>query len=228
VIRLARDLIAPIVLFYVLRAAGVSIYLAVIIGGLPAAASAITAAIRRRTLDRLALTVLAMLSLSALVSLVSGSPRFLLAKDGWMTAIWSLLFLASLRARRPLTFVFSQPLLEGRPSWNPYAGRWTRSAATWDELWDRTPQFRRIWRFATVVWAIGLMIDATARVAIAYTAPLDAVPALCGVLWPVTFLLLQIVTNVYFARAGFWQILHGGSGHERASAAWAAASPGTP
>ena len=33
-----------------------------------------------------------------------------------------------------------------------------------------------------------------------------------GALWPVTFVLLQVVTNVYFARARFWRILITGSG----------------
>jgi hypothetical protein len=33
------------------------------------------------------------------------------------------------------------------------------------------------------------------------------VPGLGGALWPVTFLVLQVVTNVYFARSGFWRIL---------------------
>jgi hypothetical protein len=33
------------------------------------------------------------------------------------------------------------------------------------------------------------------------------VPALGGALWPVTFVVLQVITNVYFARSGFWRIL---------------------
>jgi hypothetical protein len=40
-----------------------------------------------------------------------------------------------------------------------------------------------------------------------YTLPVDLVPALGGALWPVTFVVLQMVTNVYFQRAGFWLIL---------------------
>jgi hypothetical protein len=33
------------------------------------------------------------------------------------------------------------------------------------------------------------------------------VPALGGSLWPVTFVLIQVVTNVYYHRAGLYQIL---------------------
>ena len=43
----------------------------------------------------------------------------------------------------------------------------------------------------------------------AYTLPVDLVPGLGGALWPVTFVVLQVITNVYFARAGFWLILRG-------------------
>lgn len=43
----------------------------------------------------------------------------------------------------------------------------------------------------------------------AYTLPVDRVPALGGALWPVTFLVLQVITNVYFFRAGLWDMLRG-------------------
>jgi hypothetical protein len=42
----------------------------------------------------------------------------------------------------------------------------------------------------------------------AYTLPVDIVPALGACLWPATFLILRVFTNVYFRRAGFatrWQ-----------------------
>ena len=46
----------------------------------------------------------------------------------------------------------------------------------------------------------------------ATTFPVGVVPTLGGALWPVTFVLLQVVTNVYFARAGFFRILITGEG----------------
>ena len=52
-----------------------------------------------------------------------------------------------------------------------------------------------------------ILADAVVRVLMATTLPVGVVPALGGALWPVTFVLLQLVTNVYFARAGFWRIL---------------------
>ncbi len=43
----------------------------------------------------------------------------------------------------------------------------------------------------------------------AYTLPVNLVPGLGSALWPVMFVVLQVITNVYFARAGFWLILRG-------------------
>jgi len=56
-------------------------------------------------------------------------------------------------------------------------------------------------------WGIALLVDAVIRVTMAYTLPVDLVPGLGGALWPVTFVVLQVITNVYFQRAGFWLIL---------------------
>jgi hypothetical protein len=39
----------------------------------------------------------------------------------------------------------------------------------------------------------------------------NLVPALGGTLWPVTFVVLQVITNVYFFQSGFWQILRDGT-----------------
>jgi len=44
----------------------------------------------------------------------------------------------------------------------------------------------------------------------AWTLPVSIIPALGGALWPVTFVVLQVPTNVYFARSGFWRILLNG------------------
>jgi hypothetical protein len=44
-------------------------------------------------------------------------------------------------------------------------------------------------------------------VVISYVLPIDAVPAIGGLLYPVTFVLLQVAGNVYFSRAGLYQLL---------------------
>jgi hypothetical protein len=207
---LAFDVVAPIALYYRLRSLGVGVWLALVAGAAAPAMSALAGLITRRRADGLGLSVMALLLLGAAVSLLTGSPRVLLARDGWLTGAWAIWFLLSLRARRPVTFVFSQPLLEGRRVFDPATRRWVAPrAVSWDALWDEVPRFRHIWRVTTVIWGAALLADAVTRLVMAWTVPISVVPGLGGALWPVTFVILQVITNVYFARSGFWLILRG-------------------
>jgi hypothetical protein len=66
-----------------------------------------------------------------------------------------------------------------------------------------------MWQVTTVIWGAAFLLDAALRVVMAYALPVNDVPALAGALWLVTFLLLQIITNVYLSRSGLWPILRG-------------------
>jgi hypothetical protein len=209
---LALDMVAPIALFYGIRAAGGSIWLALAAGGVVPALGALAGILTRRRVDTMAIVMLAALSASAALSVLTGSPRALLARDGLVTGAWAGYMYLSLLASRPVTFAVSRPLLEGRRVFDSVTRAWVRpSGQSWDELWERLPQFRRIWRVCTVIWGTALLADAVIRMAMAYALPIGVAPALGGALWPVTFIALQVVTNVYFARSGFWRILKNGA-----------------
>ncbi len=201
---LGLNLVAPIALYYGLRAAGVGIYPALIVGAMIPALGVVIKLIRRERLDFLGLYMMTMLLLGAGVTLLTGSPRFLLAKDGWLTGMSGVWMLLSVRSQRPLTFLFARPLLESVTV--KMAGS---VGVSWDTLWERVSHFRHIWHLVTIIWGLALLADAALRIVMAYTLPLDLVPGLGGALWPVTFVVLQVITNVYFARAGFWLILRG-------------------
>jgi hypothetical protein len=202
------DIVAPIGLYYGIRAAGGSVWLALAAGGVLPALSTLGAVITRRRVDATGLVMLAALAVSAAFSLITGSPRALLARDGLVTAAWAGYMYLSLLASRPATFTVSRPLLEGRRVYDSASRSWVRPVSqSWDELWQRVPRFRRIWLICTVIWGTAILADAVIRVVMAYTLPIGLVPALGGALWPVTFVVLQVVTNVYFARSGFWLIL---------------------
>ncbi|MBN0049020.1 hypothetical protein JS756_34050 [Streptomyces actuosus] len=191
------DFGAPIGLYYGLTAAGVGDVIALTAGAVVPAASTLVRFARTRQVDVLGVFVTVMLVLSIVVSVVSGSPRLLLVRDGWLTGAAGLGFLVSLRGRRPLAFGFSRRLLERRAA----GGR------DWDELWDEVPRFRRIWRVTTVMWGVGLIVDSGIRTLMAYTLPVHMVPALNGVQYGVFTLLMLVIVNVYHARAGLWPIL---------------------
>ena len=149
--------------------------------------------------------------LSAVLSLATGTPRALLARDGTLTAAWALYMYASMLAARPVTFVIARPLLEGRRVYDPGSRSWKLPAPqTWDELWHRLPRFRRIWQVCTHLGNGGPGRRGD-PVIMAATLPLGLVPGLNGALWPLTFVILQVITNVYFYRSGFWRILREGA-----------------
>ena len=197
VLTLAIDLVLPIGLYYGLRAAGLTTYLALLLSALVPAVSALVQFLRERRLDGMATFVAGVILLGLAVSLISGSTRFMLAKDGWVTGVAGLWFLGSIRARRPLAYLGARPLLEGR---------FRSDGTSWEVLWEESPRFRRIWRVSTAIWGAAMILDGAVRVLMAYALPVDAVPALGGLLWPVTLVLLQLVNGVYYEWSGLWRI----------------------
>lgn len=205
---LVIDIALPVGLYYVLRGCGVNTYAALLIGAIVPALSTLIEFATRRKVDGLGLSMFALILLSATVSALTADPRFLLVRDGWLTGVWGLWFFASLLTSRPAGFAFARVLLEGRRVWDSRTRSWVApTTRSWDELWTAEPRFRRIWRVSTAIWGAGTIADAVLRVLMAYTLPVDAVPGLSGALWPVTFVVLQVITNVYYFRAGLWQIL---------------------
>jgi hypothetical protein len=194
----ALDIGAPIGLYYVLHGAGVSNIVALSAGAVIPACSAALGAVTSRRVDAMAIVLLASFVVSIAASLVTHNARFLLAKDGLITAVWGLWFFASLRARRPAAYEFARPLMEGRKSF---------AVRSWDIVWSEQPRFQRIWQISTAIWGIALLVDAVIRVVMSYSLPVHTVPALGGILWPVTFLVIQIVTNLYYHRAGLYHLL---------------------
>lgn len=192
---LAFDIGAPIAMYYVLRAAGLSVYLSLLVSAVLPMISTIVQALRGRKLDQLGAFMAGMTVLSGLVALISGSDRFLLAKDGWLTAVAGIWMLATTRTHRPFVYHFARVLLEGRVG---------PKGESWESMWDRLPAFQHIWRVACVIWGVATLLDAGVRVAMAYTLPVNLVPALNGAQYAVLFVVLQVATNIYYFRAGLY------------------------
>ena len=93
--------------------------------------------------------------------------------------------------------LFARPLAEGRLG-PPGEG--------WDSVWERFPLFRHVWRVLTVVWGIGLLADAAIRVIVAYTLPVDLVPAANGIQYAVVYVVLQVISRVHLRRSGLMRL----------------------
>ena len=190
----AVELGLPVAVYYGLRAAHVDIFLALLIGSAVSAVIAAVPAIRHRRLDGMATYVTVIMVGGVAVSLLAGSTQFLLARDALLTGLTGLWFVGSLWGRRPMAYLLSRPLLEGR-------FRWPRD---WEVLWDRSPRFRRMWRVSSVMWGVGTLVDAGLRVAMAYTLPPDRVPLLGTGLYAGTSVVLIVLTSTYYAASGVY------------------------
>ncbi|MFG1958893.1 VC0807 family protein [Nonomuraea sp. NPDC049028] len=189
VINLVLNVAAPLAIFYGLRAAGVGQWLALALGVVPPGVRAVWTVTKRRRVDGLAVFTLSILVLSVAVSFLTGSTRFLLAKDGWMTAVAGLWMLATL----PRTPFYHQAI------------RSFTTGATHERAeiaWRDSPAFRHMMRVATAIWGVGLVLDAGVRVVLAYTLPVDRVPLVSGLQYVAVFVALEVSSQIYLRRAG--------------------------
>jgi hypothetical protein len=183
------DLALPVALYYALRAAGADHLIALLVAGAPPAARAAFTFVRTRHLDAIGALVATAVVLSVISSLIEGSPRTLLVRSALLGFPFALWMFASLRASRPLTYESAKALLPSKER-------------AFERVWASEPAFRRVWRQLAVLWGFGLLLQAAANVAMAYTLPIDAVPGLDTALWLGMFIVLQIITQIALHRTG--------------------------
>ncbi len=113
----------------------------------------------RRSLDPIGLIVLAGLAFGLVFAAAGGGPVAVKARDGAFAAAFGIACLASLTTRRPLMFYVGRALS---------AGSDPRRVAAFDALWD-IPTGPRTFVVITVLWGVGLLVDAAAQAALAVT-----------------------------------------------------------
>jgi hypothetical protein len=101
------------------------------------------------------------------LSFATGNAIFALLKDSFFTGVFGLLFLASLATPRPLIYRLNLDL----------AGADTAARAASAALWER-PAARRVFRLMTLVWGVGLLLEAGTRVGAAFALPIASATAL--------------------------------------------------
>jgi hypothetical protein len=181
--------VVPIAVFYGLRAAGVDQWTALLLGLLAPAATALHSVVTTRRIDMLAGLVMTALLLSVALSFLTGSPRTLLARDGWVTAVagtWILLTLP----RTPY-YLFAL---------RTFTGGAVRERI--DAAWERTPAFRRVVRTCTTIWGTALLLDAVGTVVLAYTLPIDSVPLIGALKLVALIVLAEVGSQIWFRRTG--------------------------
>jgi hypothetical protein len=152
------DIAGPLVAYSLLRSAGQSAVSALILSGAFPALGVAAGLIRGRRVDTIGVLVLAGIAVGTVVGLLSGDPRLVLVEGSVPTAVFGLLCLGSLWARRPLIYRFAVEFI----------GADTPKGREFESLW-RYPGFRHAFRLFTVVWGVVYLAEAAARVIIVET-----------------------------------------------------------
>jgi hypothetical protein len=189
VMSLLINAVAPIAVFYGLRAAGVGQWPALMLGLVAPAGKAVHSMVTKRRIDMLAGIVMTALLLSVALSLLTGSSRTLLARDGWITAVAGIWILLTL----PRTPYYLYAL-------RTFTGGTLREQI--NAAWHDTPAFRRVVHVGTMIWGFALLLDAASTVVLAYTMPIDSVPLIGALKLVALIILAEVTSQVYFRHKG--------------------------
>lgn len=149
------DVGGPLVLYQLLRSAGHSAVLSLVLSGiLPAIGVAIKFA-RSRRVDAIGALVLAGIAVGTLVGLLSGNARLVLIEGSVPTAVFGVVCLFSLSSSRPLMYRFAIEFM----------GEDSPRGREFDSLWQYQ-EFRRVFRVITIVWGVAYLVEAAARVVV--------------------------------------------------------------
>src|SRR6185437_7551503 len=194
VITVVFEVIVPMVLFYGLRAAGVSQWWALMAGVLVAAPYVGWTIARNRRVDLVALFTLSVLVLSVVLGLLSDDPRTLAIREGWTAALgglFGLWMLVTVVVGKPAQLTLGRTVAEVK--------RGAEGAAGWAARWDTDARFRRGLRVDTAVWGAVLLANAVAHVVLVYTLPIDLISLVTTVEWFASLACL-ITWHVWYIR----------------------------
>jgi hypothetical protein len=184
---LVLDVGLPLVTYYVLHAAGVSDWFALLAATLVAGARIILVAVGQRVLNALGLVMLVIFGVGLVLTFATGDVRFLVLKDSIGTAVLGLLFLCFALAGHPLT-------LGAMRTWAP------ERAATMAERYRTVPAVRHGHFVASMVWGVGLLAEALVRVLLVFLLPISVVVGLSTALVVVVIGSLMVWTLWYMRR----------------------------
>lgn len=182
------DIGLPLVAYYGLHAWGAADRVALTAAAGAAGARLLWEVWRGKHITWFAAIMLAVFGAGALLTLTGGDPRTILLKDSAGTALIGAVFLLSLVGLTPLTLAAAQ-------SWHP--GRAGQLADLYRTNWHA----RRIFRFTTLGWGIGLLGESVVRVPLVYLLPVDVMVGLSTALMIAAMVLLVLWNGVYINRA---------------------------
>ncbi|WTT74870.1 hypothetical protein OHU34_18430 [Streptomyces sp. NBC_00080] len=163
------DVAVPLGSYYLFKGAfGMSTFAALAWSSLVPAGRTLWSAVSRRTVNGLAGLILVVNIVGLVLSLVSGDPRLMLAKDSGVSSTIGIGILISVALGRPMMTAAVKPFL--------VKGDTVREAA-WARLESgasvASADFRKRERAFSIVWGVVLLVECVVRVVGAYTVPVD-------------------------------------------------------
>ncbi|KPI30954.1 hypothetical protein OV320_2681 [Actinobacteria bacterium OV320] len=163
------DVAVPLGSYYLFKGAfGMSTFAALAWSSLVPAGRTLWSAVSRRTVNGLAGLILVVNIVGLVLSLVSGDPRLMLAKDSGVSSTIGIGILISVALGRPMMTAAVKPFL--------VKGDAVREAA-WARLESgasvASADFRKRERAFSIVWGVVLLVECVVRVVGAYTLPVD-------------------------------------------------------
>src|SRR6266700_902748 len=131
----------------------ISEFMALVATGVPSLVDSIAGIIRNRRIDFIAGVVLFGLAISLGLTALGSSPKLLLVRESLFTFAFGLACLISLLFPKPIGFYTGRQFVAGN---NP------ERIARYNSMWQFAT-FRTAIRMQTVIWGVGLLVEAAVR-----------------------------------------------------------------
>ncbi|MFD6163107.1 VC0807 family protein [Nocardia sp. NPDC060256] len=170
---LARDIAVPGAAYFAMHALGYSDFAGLVAGTVVSAAMLIFLAIRSRRLEVMSAIILCGFVVGLALSLITGDPRLMIAKDSAATVLIGLAFLISAMIGKPLIYLAARKgIAAGGPA----------KLAEFEAAYRTNPDKRRAFTVLSVMWGAGLLGEAVLRIVLAYQLPIHTMAWLSPVL----------------------------------------------
>ncbi|WP_377273262.1 VC0807 family protein [Peterkaempfera sp. SMS 1(5)a] len=157
------DVGLPAAVFYGGRAVGLSTLWSCAAAALAALTRVVCVAAVRGRLDGLAAFVGASFTVVLVITLLTGDPRILLARESILSGTAGLILVGSCAIRRPVLYALVRRAMAGDE----------RRLAGWDERWRTQPSFRRHIVVLSSVFGSVLLADSALRLLLIALLPVD-------------------------------------------------------
>lgn len=152
---LVFDVIGPLAVYFIARAAGASTIVALVVSGVLPAVRVVATVVSHRRLDAIGALVLSGIILGTVVGLISGNARLYLLDGLVPTVVFGIICLLSVLSSRPMMFrIALETMGPETEKGRDFAGLWQHQA------------FRHTFRVITVVWGLVFIIESAVQAVI--------------------------------------------------------------